>query len=124
MHYVEAGAGEPVILLHGFPECWFSWRNQIEALAPNYRAVAPDLRGYHETEARGPYDTDTLQGDVLGLIETLGERSAHIVGHDWGRRSRVAARHPPPRSGPLPGDLQYPAPGALSCGSTEFRPAP
>ena len=84
MHYVEAGAGEPVILLHGFPECWYSWRNQIEALAPDYRAVAPDLRGYHETEARGPYDTDTLQGDVLALIEALGERSAHIVGHDWG----------------------------------------
>ena len=84
MHYVEAGAGDLVVLLHGFPECWYSWRHQIAALAPRYRIVAPDLRGYHETEARGPYDTDTLQQDVLELIEALGEERAHIVGHDWG----------------------------------------
>jgi pimeloyl-ACP methyl ester carboxylesterase len=84
MHYVEAGEGEPVVLLHGFPEFWYSWRKQLPALAPGYRVVAPDLRGYHETEAHPPYDTETLQQDVLGLIEALGEESAHIVGHDWG----------------------------------------
>lgn len=84
MHYVHAGQGEPVVLLHGFPEFWYSWRHQIAALAPRYRVVAPDLRGYNETEDRGPYDTDTLQEDVAALIAHLGEESAHIVAHDWG----------------------------------------
>ena len=84
MHWVEAGAGELVVLLHGFPEFWYSWRHQIAALAPGYRVVAPDLRGYNETERRGPYDTDTLQQDVLSLIAHLGESSAHIMAHDWG----------------------------------------
>lgn len=84
MHYVEAGEGEPVVFLHGFPECWYSWRKQLPVLAPHYRVIAPDLRGYHETEARPPYDTGTLQQDVLGLLEATGEDSAHIVGHDWG----------------------------------------
>ena len=84
MHYVEAGEGEPVVLLHGFPECWYSWRRQLPVLAKHYHVVAPDLRGYHETDAKPPYDGDTLQEDVLGLLEALGERSAHIVGHDWG----------------------------------------
>src|SRR5690606_10749111 len=70
--------------LHGFPESWYSWRHQIVALSEEYRVIAPDLRGYAETENRPPYDTDTLQRDVLSLIEALGERSAHIVGHDWG----------------------------------------
>ena len=84
MHYVEAGKGELVLLLHGFPECWYSWRNQLPVLGEGYRVVAPDLRGYHETDARPPYDGTTLQADVLGLLEALGERSAHIVGHDWG----------------------------------------
>lgn len=84
MHYVEAGEGEPVVFLHGFPECWYSWRRQLPALAGHYRVVAPDLRGYHETEARPPYDSGTLQADVLGLLEALGQRSAHLVGHDGG----------------------------------------
>ena len=84
MHYVEAGEGEPVVFLHGFPECWYSWRRQLPALAGNYRVIAPDLRGYHETEARPQYDSGTLQADVLGLLEALGDRSAHIVGHDGG----------------------------------------
>ena len=84
MHYVEAGEGEPVIFLHGFPECWYSWRRQLPALAGSYRVIAPDLRGYHETEARPPYDSGTLQADVLGLLEALGDRSAHIIGHDGG----------------------------------------
>ena len=84
MHYVEAGEGEPVVFLHGFPECWYSWRRQLPVLAEHYHVVAPDLRGYHETDAKPPYDSDTLQQDALGLLEALGERSAHIVGHDWG----------------------------------------
>lgn len=84
MHYVEAGQGDLVLLLHGFPESWYSWRHQIAALSPHYRIVAPDLRGYNETEARPPYDTTTLQQDVLALLDHLGEPAAHIVAHDWG----------------------------------------
>lgn len=96
MHYVAAGEGEPVVLLHGFPECWYSWRKQLPALAEGYRVIAPDLRGYHETEAREPYDTTTLQEDVLGLLDALGETSAHIVGHDWGGAIAwlLAIQHP------------------------------
>lgn len=84
MHYAEAGSGELVILLHGFPESWYSWRHQIEALARQYHVVAPDQRGYNETERTPPYDTGTLEDDILALITYLGEPGAHIVGHDWG----------------------------------------
>ena len=84
MHYVTAGRGEPVIFVHGFPESWYSWRHQIAALAPHYRVIAPDLRGYNETENAGPYDTGTLQDDLLALIETTGGGPVHLVGHDWG----------------------------------------
>lgn len=85
MHYVEAGDGEPVVLLHGFPESWYSWRHQVRALAAaGYRAIAPDQRGYNLTEAKGPYDTGTLQADILCLMDHLGIERAHVVGHDWG----------------------------------------
>lgn len=84
MHYVVAGEGEPVVLLHGFPESWYSWRHQIAALSTRYRVVAPDLRGFNETEARGPYDTGTLQADVLALMDHEGIPRAHVVAHDWG----------------------------------------
>jgi pimeloyl-ACP methyl ester carboxylesterase len=85
MHYVEAGSGsETLVFLHGFPEFWYSWRHQIEAFAPEFRVVAPDLRGYNETENAGPYDTGTLQEDVAALIRHLGEEKVHLVGHDWG----------------------------------------
>ncbi|WBL36054.1 alpha/beta hydrolase [Tepidiforma flava] len=85
MHYVEAGDGEPVVLLHGFPESWYSWRHQLRALAAaGYRAIAPDQRGYNLTEAKGPYDTGTLQADILCLMDHLGIERAHVVGHDWG----------------------------------------
>lgn len=85
LHYVEAGQGPLVVLLHGFPESWWSWRYQFQALADaGFRVVAPDLRGYGETDKRGPFDLDTLAGDVCHLIESLGEKHARIVGHDWG----------------------------------------
>ncbi|MDP1824957.1 MAG: alpha/beta hydrolase [Archangium sp.] len=86
MHYVEAGTGPLVVLLHGFPENWWSWRYQLQPLvAAGFRVIAPDLRGYGETDKQGPYDLDTIVGDVCNLIESLGvEKRARIVGHDWG----------------------------------------
>jgi len=86
MHYVTQGQGELIVLLHGFPEFWYSWRLQIPFLAAHgYRVVAPDLRGYNDSEkpAHG-YDIPTLLRDIAGLIEALGEQKAIIVGHDWG----------------------------------------
>jgi pimeloyl-ACP methyl ester carboxylesterase len=86
MHYVTQGTGPLVVLLHGFPEFWYSWRFQIPALATQgYRVVAPDLRGYNKTEKpREGYDIPTLLRDIAGLIEGLGEERAIIAGHDWG----------------------------------------
>ena len=86
MHYVEHGTGPLVVLLHGFPECWWSWRHIIPRLADaGFRVVVPDLRGYGETDKHGPYDLDTVTDDVCRLIESLGAGPrAHVVGHDWG----------------------------------------
>jgi len=88
MHYVEAGTGPLVVLLHGFPESWNSWRYQLRALAEEgYHAVAPDMRGYGQTdrpEALEAYDIFQLTGDIVGLIKALDEAPAILVGHDWG----------------------------------------
>lgn len=88
MHVAEAGAGPLVLLCHGFPESWYSWRHQLPALAAaGYHAVAPDMRGYGETDAPEPIDAYSvmhLVGDMLGLLDALGEKQAVIVGHDWG----------------------------------------
>lgn len=88
VHYVEAGSGPLVVLLHGFPEFWYSWRFQIPALAEaGYRVVAPDLRGYNETEKTvgvSSYRVEQLTADVAALVRHLGYERAHIVGHDWG----------------------------------------
>jgi len=85
MHYVEKGEGPLVVLLHGFPEMWWSWRYQIPALVhAGFRVVVPDLRGYNDTDAKGPYDIDTLRDDVVALLDHLRAPSAFIVAHDWG----------------------------------------
>lgn len=86
LHVAELGAGPLVVLLHGFPEFWWSWRHQLTGLAAaGFRAVAADLRGYGGSDKppRG-YDLWTLAGDAAGLVRALGERSAHVVGHGWG----------------------------------------
>ncbi|MDN5859874.1 MAG: alpha/beta hydrolase, partial [Pseudonocardia sp.] len=86
LHVVEQGAGPLVVLLHGFPEFWWTWRHQLPGLADRgYRVAAIDLRGYGESDKppRG-YDLWTLAGDVAGLIGSLGESRAAVVGHDWG----------------------------------------
>ncbi len=88
MHYVEAGSGPLVVLCHGWPESWYSWRHQLLALAQaGYRAVPPDQRGYGQTErpdAITAYGIFDLVGDIVGLVNALGEKDAVIVGHDWG----------------------------------------
>ncbi len=88
LHYVEAGEGPLVVLLHGFPEFWFGWRYQIPALAAaGFRVVAPDMRGYNlSSRPQGvtAYDTERLAADVRGLIHHLGAQSACLAGHDWG----------------------------------------
>jgi pimeloyl-ACP methyl ester carboxylesterase len=88
MHVVEQGTGPLVILCHGWPELWYSWRRQIPVLAAaGYRVVAPDLRGFGQTEAPpdiSSYSIMHIVGDVVGLVQALGERQAVIVGHDWG----------------------------------------
>jgi pimeloyl-ACP methyl ester carboxylesterase len=82
------GAGPLVIMVHGFPELWYSWRHQIRAVAAaGYRVVAPDVRGYGGSEKPYPveaYDMVELTSDVVGLIDALGEERAILVGHDWG----------------------------------------
>jgi pimeloyl-ACP methyl ester carboxylesterase len=88
MHYVEQGTGPLILLCHGFPEGWYSWREQLSALAAaGYRAVAPDMRGYGRTEAPAAiasYGILDIVGDMVGLVSVLGETRAVIVGHDWG----------------------------------------
>jgi pimeloyl-ACP methyl ester carboxylesterase len=88
LHYAECGEGERlVLLLHGFPECWYSWRHQLRALGTRFRVVAPDLRGYNLSDKPGrveDYRMSRLADDVTGLIRHLGAREAAVVGHDWG----------------------------------------
>jgi pimeloyl-ACP methyl ester carboxylesterase len=88
MHIAEEGEGPLVVLCHGFPECWYSWRHQLPALAAaGYHGVAPDQRGYGQTTRPVPIDAYhifQLTGDIVGLVHALDEEQAIIVGHDWG----------------------------------------
>jgi len=87
MRIARAGAGPPIIMMHGFPECWYSWRHQMRALCDRFDCVAPEMRGYGESDAPvgvANYTLDKLVGDVADLIEALGHRRATVVGHDWG----------------------------------------
>lgn len=88
MHYVEQGSGPLLVLCHGFPHLWFSWRHQIPALAgAGWRVVAPDMRGMGQTEApehAGAYDVETITDDLTGLLDYLGEEQAVFAGLDFG----------------------------------------
>jgi soluble epoxide hydrolase / lipid-phosphate phosphatase len=88
MHVAEAGEGFPVVMCHGFPELWYSWRHQLTFLAENgFRAIAPDMRGYGQTDAPSDpreYRTSVICADIAGLLDALGLEKAVIVGHDWG----------------------------------------
>ena len=88
VHYVEQGRGPLVVLCHGFPHLWFSWRHQIPAIAAaGFRVVAPDMRGMGQTDAPGApqaYDVEHTVGDLTGLLDHLGEQSAIFIGLDFG----------------------------------------
>src|ERR1700722_519635 len=88
LHVAEQGEGPLVILCHGFPECWYSWRHQLQALAKaGFRAVAPDLRGYGRSDRPGDVEKYTILhdiGDIVGLVGALGAKQAIIAGHDVG----------------------------------------
>jgi pimeloyl-ACP methyl ester carboxylesterase len=87
-HVAEVGEGPLVLLLHGFPELWYSWRHQLPALAAaGYHAVAPDVRGYGRTDAPPAVESYNMlnhTADIVGVLDALGERTAVVVGHDWG----------------------------------------
>ncbi|MFO0956425.1 MAG: alpha/beta hydrolase [Isosphaeraceae bacterium] len=87
IHYVEAGEGPLVVLIHGFPDFWYTWRAQMPALAKRFRVVAIDQRGYNRSdkpEGVENYALDKLTGDVEAVIRHLGREKAIVVGHDWG----------------------------------------
>ncbi|KAK9108920.1 hypothetical protein Sjap_016980 [Stephania japonica] len=88
MHIAEQGSGPLLLLLHGFPELWFSWRHQITHLAAKgFHVVAPDMRGYGDTDSPPHHSSYTyfhLVGDIIGLLDDLNQQQAFVVGHDWG----------------------------------------
>jgi epoxide hydrolase 4 len=106
LHYVEAGEGPLVLLLHGFPQFWYQWRHQIPALIEaGFRVVAPDMRGYNLSD-KPPgvraYRVELLARDVERLILACGEQTAEVVGHDWGAIAAwIAAMRHPERVGKL-----------------------
>src|SRR6202795_3356300 len=88
MHIAEAGEGPLVLLVHGFPELWYSWRHQLPALAEaGYHAVAPDVRGYGQSDAPQAIEAYAMKehlADAVGILDALGAETAVVVGHDWG----------------------------------------
>jgi pimeloyl-ACP methyl ester carboxylesterase len=87
IHYATSGSGEPILLLHGFPEFWYSWRHQIPVLSKRFKVIAPDLRGYNESEkptGLRSYSYNILVQDIKEMIAAQGVKSASVVGHDWG----------------------------------------
>jgi pimeloyl-ACP methyl ester carboxylesterase len=85
MHYAEAGEGEPVVMLHGWPQHWYQWRYQIPELAKRYRVICPDLRGFGWSEAPpSGYEKETLAADIVRLLDVLELEQVKLIGHDWG----------------------------------------
>jgi pimeloyl-ACP methyl ester carboxylesterase len=85
MHLAEAGEGEPLLLLHGWPQHWYAWRRVIPDLSRRYRVICPDLRGLGWSDApSNGYDKESLALDVLALMDALGIQRTRLVGHDWG----------------------------------------
>ena len=87
IHYVELGKGPLLVLIHGFPDYWYSWRKQMPKLAESFRVVAIDQRGYNRSdkpEGVEQYEMPKLVGDIVAVVKHLGEEKATIIGHDWG----------------------------------------
>jgi pimeloyl-ACP methyl ester carboxylesterase len=99
LHYVVAGSGHLVVLLHGWPQTWFAWHGIIPRLARRFTVVAPDLRGTGLSERTGAgYDKRTVADDVRALIAHLGAAGAHVVGHDMGGKAAYVLAHAHPES--------------------------
>jgi pimeloyl-ACP methyl ester carboxylesterase len=85
VHVAESGAGRPLVLLHGWPQHWYCWRHLIPLLAPEFRLICPDLRGFGWSDAPpGAYDKEQFATDLLGLLDELGLDRVGLIGHDWG----------------------------------------
>ena len=85
LHVVTAGAGDPVVLLHGWPQSWHEWRKVMALLAPSYQLIVPDLPGLGDSSRpAGGYDKKALASDLLEMVDRLGLQRFHLVGHDWG----------------------------------------
>jgi pimeloyl-ACP methyl ester carboxylesterase len=99
MYYVTAGRadGPPVLLLHGWPQTWFEWRHVMRLLADDYRLIAPDLRGLGDTSRpEDGYDSATIAGDLVELLDHLAITRYHLAGHDWGGPTAFALAHARP----------------------------
>ncbi|MBL7209568.1 MAG: alpha/beta fold hydrolase [Dehalococcoidia bacterium] len=84
-HYVEAGAGEAVVFLHGLPESWFSWHHQIDEVSREYRAIAVDLKGYGQSDKRdGDYSSQAVANELIALFDAIELEKFSLVTHDWG----------------------------------------
>jgi pimeloyl-ACP methyl ester carboxylesterase len=97
MHVAEAGAGEPLLLVHGWPQNWYQWRGVIQRLAGSRRLIAPDLRGFGWSDAPpGPVSPDVFARDLIALLDAMGLERVDLAGHDWGGFTSLllAARHP------------------------------
>jgi pimeloyl-ACP methyl ester carboxylesterase len=85
LHYVTAGDGPPVMLLHGWPQTWYEWRHVVGLLASDHRVVVPDLRGFgYSAKPAAGYDAATMAADLAALSDHLGLRDVTVIGHDWG----------------------------------------
>ncbi|GLY72267.1 alpha/beta fold hydrolase [Actinoallomurus iriomotensis] len=122
MHVAEAGRGPAVLLLHGFPEFWYSWRHQLPALAAaGFHAVAPDLRGYGHTDApAGAYSLRENLADLTGLLDALGIAAAAVVGHDQGATFAWAGAQLHPERFPAVVALGVPYAARLPMPLTQF----
>lgn len=100
LHYVTAGSGDPLVLLHGWPQTWYEWRRIIPQLAERYTVIAPDMRGLGDSSrpATG-YDKQTIAGDIRQLVRKLGFEQILLAGHDWGGTGRICLRLWPSQRG-------------------------
>ena len=97
MHVAEAGKGDPILLLHGWPQHWYCWRKVVANLASRYRLVMPDLRGFGWSDVPpGGYDPEHFAADAVRLLDVLGLKRVNVIGHDWGGVTAflMALHHP------------------------------